>query len=176
MASSQEAVIQELLFRLASVYVDRLTNSDTPPGSVRSACRRRPLRNAEDLVKPPKTSPLSFSPQGEFGCFVTAMLVFQINSCCHYGALYPWLCVLNPPYTASSHSQEALHKLQVMCPQTLIWNGSGLKCDPSPIRPVPPVWTYAVSGLHCSAVGARLHRLGMGLQPAPPVRHQEGAL
>lgn len=56
MASSQEAIIQELLFRLASVYVDRLTNSDD---SLRSASRRRPLRNAEDLVKQPKTFPLT---------------------------------------------------------------------------------------------------------------------
>lgn len=58
MASSQEAVIQELLFRLACVYVDRLTNSDTQPGSQPSASRRRPLRNAEDLVKQLKTSPV----------------------------------------------------------------------------------------------------------------------
>uniref|UniRef100_A0A3P8TDV0 HPS3 biogenesis of lysosomal organelles complex 2 subunit 1 n=1 Tax=Amphiprion percula TaxID=161767 RepID=A0A3P8TDV0_AMPPE len=29
MASSQDAIIQELLFRVASVYIDRLTNSDT---------------------------------------------------------------------------------------------------------------------------------------------------
>lgn len=56
MASSQEAIIQELLFRLASVYVARLTNWDTQPGSLRSASRRRPLRNAEDLVKQLKTS------------------------------------------------------------------------------------------------------------------------
>lgn len=58
MASSQEAIIQELLFRLASVYVDRLTNSDKQPGALRSASGRRPLRNAEDLVKQLKTSPL----------------------------------------------------------------------------------------------------------------------
>uniref|UniRef100_H3D451 HPS3 biogenesis of lysosomal organelles complex 2 subunit 1 n=1 Tax=Tetraodon nigroviridis TaxID=99883 RepID=H3D451_TETNG len=92
MASSQEAIIQELLFRLASVYVARLTNWDTQPGSLRSASRRRPLRNAEDLI----------------------------NSCSHYGALVPWLTVLNPPYTASSHNQEALHKLQsLLCGPSL---------------------------------------------------------
>lgn len=59
MASSQEAIIQELLFRLASVYIDRLTNSDVQPGSLRSASRCRPLRNAEDLVKQLKASSLT---------------------------------------------------------------------------------------------------------------------
>lgn len=74
--SSQEAVIQELLFRLASVYVDCLTNWDVQPGSVPSASRRRPLRNAEDLVKQLKTFPLIplFLIRGNL--FVTTMFVF----------------------------------------------------------------------------------------------------
>lgn len=52
MASSQEAVIQELLFRLASVYIDRLTNttSDTHPNEPHAPSRRRPLKSADDLV------------------------------------------------------------------------------------------------------------------------------
>ncbi|XP_029684056.1 BLOC-2 complex member HPS3 isoform X1 [Takifugu rubripes] len=92
MASSQEAVIQDLLFRLVSVYIDRLTNADTQPSSLQTTSRRRQLRNAEDLM----------------------------NSCSHYGALYPWLTVLNPPYTSSSHNQEALHKLQsLLCGPSL---------------------------------------------------------
>uniref|UniRef100_A0A8C9YNR8 HPS3 biogenesis of lysosomal organelles complex 2 subunit 1 n=1 Tax=Sander lucioperca TaxID=283035 RepID=A0A8C9YNR8_SANLU len=80
MASSQEAVIQELLFRLASVYIDRLTNttSDTHPNEP------------------------------------------HMNSCSHYGALYPWLTVLNPAQTTSSQHQEALYKLQsLLCGPSL---------------------------------------------------------
>ncbi|XP_072245089.1 BLOC-2 complex member HPS3 isoform X2 [Leuresthes tenuis] len=87
MASSQDAVIQELLFRLASVYIDRLTNSVS--GAVP---RHKSLKSTEDLI----------------------------NSCSHYGALYPWLTVLNPAYTASSQHQEALHKLQsLLCGPSL---------------------------------------------------------
>ncbi|XP_045909665.1 Hermansky-Pudlak syndrome 3 protein isoform X2 [Micropterus dolomieu] len=87
MASSQEAVIQELLFRLTSVYIDRLmnTNSDTHPNLQHTTSRRRSLKSAEDLI----------------------------NSCSHYGALYPWLTVLSPVHTTSFQHQEALHKLQV---------------------------------------------------------------
>ncbi|XP_035509465.1 Hermansky-Pudlak syndrome 3 protein [Morone saxatilis] len=88
MASSQEAVIQELLFRVASVYIDRLTNSEPP----HTPSRRRPLKSAEDLI----------------------------NSCIHYGALYPWLTVLSPAHTTSSQHQEALHKLQsLLCGPSL---------------------------------------------------------
>nr|XP_057929008.1 Hermansky-Pudlak syndrome 3 protein isoform X2 [Doryrhamphus excisus] len=91
MASSQETVIQELLFRLSSVYIDRLmhTNSDTllhkPPA-------RRSMKSADDLI----------------------------NSCSHYGALYPWLTVLSPPHTTSPPHQEALHKMQsLLCGPSL---------------------------------------------------------
>lgn len=51
MASSQEAVIQDLLFRLVSVYTDRLTNADAQSSSLQTSSRRRQLRNAEDLVQ-----------------------------------------------------------------------------------------------------------------------------
>ncbi|XP_059197814.1 Hermansky-Pudlak syndrome 3 protein isoform X2 [Centropristis striata] len=94
MASSQEAVIQELLFRLASVYIDRLTNgaSDTHTNEPHTLSRRRSLKSADDLI----------------------------NSCSHYGTLFPWLSVLNPAHTTSSQHQEALYKLQsLLCGPSL---------------------------------------------------------
>lgn len=127
MASSQEAVIQDLLFRLVCVYIDRLTNGEAPASSLQTTSRRRQLRNAEDLVQWLKTLHfyLGFSDQIQFGSFRIAMFVLQMNSCSHYGALYPWLTVLNPPVTTTSHDQEALHKLQV------IWhkNEKNLECS-----------------------------------------------
>lgn len=51
MASSQEAVIQELLFRLTCVYIDRLTNTSLPTSGKVPPPRRRPLKTAEDLVQ-----------------------------------------------------------------------------------------------------------------------------
>ncbi|XP_068614246.1 BLOC-2 complex member HPS3-like [Brachionichthys hirsutus] len=87
MASSQEDVVQELLFRVASVYIDRLTDArpDPPRG-------RGPLKSADILI----------------------------NSCCHYGALYPWLTVLNPARTSNAQHQEAPHKLQsLLCGPSL---------------------------------------------------------
>ncbi|KAM9358556.1 BLOC-2 complex member HPS3 isoform 2-T2 [Symphorus nematophorus] len=94
MASSQEAVIQELLFWLASVYIDRLTNtnSDAQLNAAHTTSRRRSLKSADDLI----------------------------NSCSHYGALYPWLSVLSPAHTTTSPHQEALHKLQsLLCGPSL---------------------------------------------------------
>uniref|UniRef100_A0A1A7W9Q6 Hermansky-Pudlak syndrome 3 n=1 Tax=Iconisemion striatum TaxID=60296 RepID=A0A1A7W9Q6_9TELE len=87
MASSQDAVIQELLFRLASVYIDRLTNTTSDATS-----KQKSLKSVEDLI----------------------------SSCSHFGALYPWLTVLNPAQTSSSQHQEALHKLQsLLCGPSL---------------------------------------------------------
>ncbi|XP_035502478.1 Hermansky-Pudlak syndrome 3 protein isoform X3 [Scophthalmus maximus] len=95
MASSQEAVIQELLFRLASVYIDRLTHTHSPDAQSslpRASAKRRSLKSADDLI----------------------------NSCSHYGALYPWLTVLCPAHTTSYQHQEALHKLQsLLCGPSL---------------------------------------------------------
>ncbi|XP_061831508.2 BLOC-2 complex member HPS3 isoform X1 [Nerophis lumbriciformis] len=91
MASSQDAVIQELLFRLSSVYIDRLmqTNSDKLQ---HKPLARRSLKSADDLI----------------------------NSCTHYGALYPWLTVLSPPHTTSSQHQEAFYKMQsLLCGPSL---------------------------------------------------------
>ncbi|KAM9386349.1 BLOC-2 complex member HPS3 [Pholidichthys leucotaenia] len=94
MASSHDAVIQELLFRLASVYIDRLTNSssDTHHNLSQTSPKWKSLKSADDLI----------------------------NSCSHYGALYPWLTVLSPPHTTSSQHREALHKLQsLLCGPSL---------------------------------------------------------
>lgn len=92
MASSQDAIIQELLFRVASVYIDRLTNSDTRSNLPHAAPKRKSLKSADDLI----------------------------NSCSHYGALYPWLAVLSPAHTTSSQHHEALHKLQsLLCGPSL---------------------------------------------------------
>ncbi|CAN9500710.1 unnamed protein product [Ophioblennius macclurei] len=92
MASSQDAVIQELLFRLSSVYIDRLTNSDAHSSLTHTAPRRRSLKSADDLI----------------------------NSCSHYGTLYPWLTLLSPAHTTSPQHQEALHKLQsLLCGPSL---------------------------------------------------------
>ncbi|XP_076879476.1 BLOC-2 complex member HPS3 isoform X3 [Brachyhypopomus gauderio] len=77
-ASSQGTIIQELLSRLTSVYIDRVTRGERA-GLVA-------LRSAEDLM----------------------------NSCSHYGQLYPWVNILTPshPSTTQDH-QEDLRKLQV---------------------------------------------------------------
>uniref|UniRef100_A0A665TRI0 HPS3 biogenesis of lysosomal organelles complex 2 subunit 1 n=1 Tax=Echeneis naucrates TaxID=173247 RepID=A0A665TRI0_ECHNA len=97
MASSQEAVIHELLFRLASIYIDRLTSmtsmtSDTHSSFDHTSPKRRSLKSADDLI----------------------------NSCSHYGALYPWVTVLSPAYISSFQHQESLHKLQsLLCGPSL---------------------------------------------------------
>ncbi|XP_031431435.1 Hermansky-Pudlak syndrome 3 protein isoform X3 [Clupea harengus] len=84
-ASSQEAVIQELLFRLTSVYIDRITRRQQPSA--------RPLKTADDLM----------------------------NSCVHYGQLYPWVGILTPVQMRSTLAyQEDLQKLQsLLCGPTL---------------------------------------------------------
>ncbi|XP_039513115.1 Hermansky-Pudlak syndrome 3 protein isoform X2 [Pimephales promelas] len=84
-ASSLESIIQELLFRLTSVYIDRIT------------CRERSgvkaIKTAEDLI----------------------------NSCSHYGTLYPWVSILTPVQLNVTHEhQEDLLKLQsLLCGPTL---------------------------------------------------------
>ncbi|KAG5851403.1 hypothetical protein ANANG_G00092980 [Anguilla anguilla] len=76
-ASSQDPVIQELLFRLTSVYIDRVARSNQEG--------IRPLKTAEDLI----------------------------NSCCHYGTLYPWVSVVTPTQLSiAPGNQEDLEKLQ----------------------------------------------------------------
>ncbi|XP_077391712.1 BLOC-2 complex member HPS3 isoform X2 [Festucalex cinctus] len=92
MASSQEVVIQELLFRLSSVYIDRLIHTSADKRQKREPPACRSLKSADDLI----------------------------NSCSHYGALYPWLVVLSPPHSTSFHHQEALHKMQsLLCGPSL---------------------------------------------------------
>ncbi|XP_061540373.1 Hermansky-Pudlak syndrome 3 protein isoform X3 [Phycodurus eques] len=91
MASSHEAVIQELLFRLSSVYIDRLIHTNTDK-RLHEPPAHRSLKSADDLI----------------------------NSCSHYGPLYPWLTVLSPPHSTSFQHQEALHKMQsLLCGPSL---------------------------------------------------------
>ncbi|XP_068613585.1 BLOC-2 complex member HPS3-like [Brachionichthys hirsutus] len=111
MASSQEDVVQELLFRVASVYIDRLTDArpDPPRG-------RGPLKSADDLV----AERFDLAPSPPLSAMLRRLCAFQINSCCHYGALYPWLTVLNPARTSNAQHQEAPHKLQsLLCGPSL---------------------------------------------------------
>ncbi|XP_041912589.1 Hermansky-Pudlak syndrome 3 protein isoform X1 [Alosa sapidissima] len=84
-ASSQEAVIQELLFRLTSVYIDHISRQQQPSA--------RPLKTADDLM----------------------------NSCLHYGQLYPWVGILTPAHLRCTQGhQEDLQKLQsLLCGPTL---------------------------------------------------------
>ncbi|XP_043078261.1 Hermansky-Pudlak syndrome 3 protein isoform X2 [Puntigrus tetrazona] len=84
-ASSHESIIQELLFRLTSVYIDRITRRDH--SGVKA------LKTAEDLI----------------------------NSCSHYGMLYPWVSILTPvQFNITYDHQEDLHKLQsLLCGPTL---------------------------------------------------------
>ncbi|KAK0134912.1 Hermansky-Pudlak syndrome 3 protein [Merluccius polli] len=85
-ASTQEAIIQELLFRLAVVYIDRLTQTSA------TAAPSKLLKSTEDLI----------------------------NSCSHYGMLYPWLRILTPASNTGSQQQEALQKLQsLLCGPSL---------------------------------------------------------
>ncbi|XP_051978072.1 Hermansky-Pudlak syndrome 3 protein isoform X2 [Xyrauchen texanus] len=84
-ASSHDSIIQELLFRLSSIYIDRITCRD------HSAVKA--LKTAEDLI----------------------------NSCSHYGMLYPWVSILTPVQSNITHDhQEDLHKLQsLLCGPSL---------------------------------------------------------
>ncbi|XP_051550375.1 BLOC-2 complex member HPS3-like isoform X2 [Myxocyprinus asiaticus] len=84
-ASTHDSIIQELLFRLASIYIDRITRRD------HSAVKA--LKTAEDLI----------------------------NSCSHYGMLYPWVSILTPVQFNITHGhQEDLHKLQsLLCGPSL---------------------------------------------------------
>lgn len=92
MASSQDALIVELLFRVASVYIERLTHTSPDPRLACSGVGRRSLKSADDLI----------------------------GSCSHYGALFPWLTVLCPVHITNSQHQEALHKLQsLLCGPSL---------------------------------------------------------
>lgn len=84
-ASSQEAVIQELLFHLVAVYIGRVSQRQQPSA--------KPLKTADDLI----------------------------NSCVHYGQLYPWVGILTPSHLRSTQGyQEDLQKLQsLLCGPTL---------------------------------------------------------
>ncbi|XP_048832254.1 Hermansky-Pudlak syndrome 3 protein isoform X2 [Brienomyrus brachyistius] len=84
-ASTSKSVIQELLFRLASVYIDRIAKKKN--------YGMKPLKTTDDLI----------------------------NSCCHYGQLFPWVSVLTPLHFNVAHDHhEDLQKLQsLLCGPTL---------------------------------------------------------
>ncbi|RXM27422.1 Hermansky-Pudlak syndrome 3 protein [Acipenser ruthenus] len=65
-ASTQEAVIQELLFKLSTVYIDRISTKENSG--------IKPLKTAEDLI----------------------------NSCSHYGLIFPWSLLSGPSLDPSS--------------------------------------------------------------------------
>ncbi|XP_013882541.1 BLOC-2 complex member HPS3 [Austrofundulus limnaeus] len=75
MASSQDAVIQELLFRLASVYIDRLTNTNNDVAS-----KHKSLKSAEDLIN-------SCSHCGSLYPWLTVLNPAQTSSFQHQEAL-----------------------------------------------------------------------------------------
>ncbi|KAJ7986208.1 hypothetical protein DPEC_G00337580 [Dallia pectoralis] len=85
MASSQEAVIQELLFRLSSVYIDHVAR--------RVSNGIKPLKSVDDLI----------------------------NSCSHFGIIYPWVSILTPAHlNIVQDHQDDLQKLQsLLCGPTL---------------------------------------------------------
>ncbi|XP_058890440.1 Hermansky-Pudlak syndrome 3 protein isoform X1 [Acipenser ruthenus] len=92
-ASTQEAVIQELLFKLSTVYIDRISTKENSG--------IKPLKTAEDLI----------------------------NSCSHYGLIFPWVSVITPSdFNMDHHYQEDLQKLQSLL--------SGPSLDPSSIFPL----------------------------------------
>ncbi|XP_067851103.1 Hermansky-Pudlak syndrome 3 protein [Heptranchias perlo] len=79
-ACTQEVVIQVLLVKLVSVYIQRTARKLQPD--------KRPLKTVKDLI----------------------------NSCAHFGMIFPWIHIIN---ASSSHSQgpsEDLQKLQsILC-------------------------------------------------------------
>ncbi|XP_041126699.1 Hermansky-Pudlak syndrome 3 protein isoform X1 [Polyodon spathula] len=92
-ASTQEAIIQELLFKLSTVYIDRISTKENSG--------IKPLKTAEDLI----------------------------NSCSHYGLIFPWVSVITPSvFNMDRHYQEDLQKLQSLL--------SGPSLDPSSIFPL----------------------------------------
>ncbi|MGH0145206.1 UNVERIFIED_CONTAM: hypothetical protein FKN15_071273 [Acipenser sinensis] len=92
-ASTQEAVIQELLFKLSTAYIDRISTKENSG--------IKPLKTAEDLI----------------------------NSCSHYGLIFPWVSVITPSdFNMDHHYQEDLQKLQSLL--------SGPSLDPSSIFPL----------------------------------------
>ena len=126
MASSQEAVIQELLFRLASVYIDWLTDKHKVGYTPQRTTRTFKMQAAEerrrsgtflsdtrempcDVWPPPKSTAKKCSE-----ICPACLFVSQMNSCSDYGALYLWLTALNQAKNTSSQHQEALYKLQVI--------------------------------------------------------------
>ncbi|XP_035996721.1 Hermansky-Pudlak syndrome 3 protein isoform X2 [Fundulus heteroclitus] len=83
MASSQDAVIQELLFRLASVYIDRLTPGAAPT-------KHKSLKSADDLIS-------SCSHYGALYPWLTFLNPVQTSSYQHWEALHKLQSLLCGP-------------------------------------------------------------------------------
>uniref|UniRef100_A0A3B4A8X3 BLOC-2 complex member HPS3 C-terminal domain-containing protein n=1 Tax=Periophthalmus magnuspinnatus TaxID=409849 RepID=A0A3B4A8X3_9GOBI len=106
MASSQEPVIQELLFRVASVYIDRLTRTNPDPRLSHSDLGKRSLKSADDLslLCGPSLSIPSVVP-----------LLEQISEETLWGFSLHLLCA-----TRRGHYNSSIEKLLDHCPQAII--------------------------------------------------------
>ncbi|XP_061096545.1 Hermansky-Pudlak syndrome 3 protein isoform X2 [Conger conger] len=141
-ASSQDAVIQELLFRLTSVYIDRVARTDQEG--------IKPLKTADDLI----------------------------NSCCHYGTLFPWVSVLTPTQlgitpgnlSVTPSNQEDLEKLQsLLCGPSLDVSSVvpllEQLSDGDPAGLIVQVLCAARLGQHEHAIDRLLHHCPQALIP-----------
>ncbi|XP_030072178.1 BLOC-2 complex member HPS3 isoform X2 [Microcaecilia unicolor] len=83
-ACPQEAVLQDLLFKLISHYICRITGRQPPD--------TKPLKTPEELI----------------------------NSCSHYGLIYPWITYMVSKELPNNDSSEELSKLQsLLCGPSL---------------------------------------------------------
>ncbi|XP_027146173.1 BLOC-2 complex member HPS3 isoform X3 [Larimichthys crocea] len=101
MASSQEAVIQELLFRVACFYIDQLTNSDT---HLNASSRRRPLKSADELIH-------SCSHYGALYPWLTVLSPAHTISCQHQEALHKLQSLLCGPSLSVGSVMPLLERL-----------------------------------------------------------------
>ncbi|TKS74237.1 Hermansky-Pudlak syndrome 3 protein [Collichthys lucidus] len=101
MASSQQAVIQELLFRVACFYIDQLTNSDTP---LNAPSRRRPLKSADELIH-------SCSHYGALYPWLTVLSPVHTISCQHQEALHKLQSLLCGPSLSVGSVMPLLERL-----------------------------------------------------------------
>ncbi|NXS61097.1 HPS3 protein, partial [Brachypteracias leptosomus] len=94
---SQEEILQELLLRVTSQYVWRISKQQLPD--------TKPLKTTEDLA--------SIAPGKFYNCI--------INSCNHFGLIFPWVTSImsvEPP--SDEDYSEDLSKLQsLLCSQSL---------------------------------------------------------
>ncbi|MGH0141453.1 UNVERIFIED_CONTAM: hypothetical protein FKN15_074237 [Acipenser sinensis] len=121
-ASTQEAVIQELLFKLSTAYIDRISTKENSG--------IKPLKTAEDLVSSCISAYIDrISTKENSGIKPLKTAEDLINSCSHYGLIFPWVSVITPSdFNMDHHYQEDLQKLQSLL--------SGPSLDPSSIFPL----------------------------------------